>query len=55
MKQLGSTDYKLVLSILETWKEIKRVREEQSYASTNVQLTVHRYIDIYLPNNLIIL
>lgn len=48
MKQLGSTDYKLVLSILETWKEIKRVREEQSYASTNVQLTVHRYTHTHI-------
>ena len=43
LKQFQSTEYQLVKSIVETWRNIKRQRDEQGYSCTNVQVTIQRY------------
>lgn len=47
LKQAQSTEYKLIQAIIEKWKEIKRLREVQGYATTNLQLTLYKYV-IYI-------
>jgi coiled-coil and C2 domain-containing protein 2A len=42
IKQMAAAEYRLTQNILEKWREIKTLRNEQGYVCTDVELTVHK-------------